>query len=259
MKKRQIEIKFKGSKNESLGYQDSLIRPSISFQLAAISPLRGCFVSTLIFIAVIIISLTVHEYSHGRVAYMLGDDTAKRQGRLTLNPLKHLDPMGALFFYFMHFGWAKPVPVDPRNLQDPHRDMLFIAAAGPASNLILAFISGFFIRFMGPLEQMEPMTFYIFAFLCLAVYCNAALAIFNMLPIFPLDGASVLKGLVPREIALKLGQLDKYSGIILLVLFLADYFAKTGILMSIIRVPIVYMVELFTQEAFPLVSTVLSL
>ncbi len=206
---------------------------------------------SLLLIAVILVSLTVHEYSHGRVAYMLGDDTAKNQGRLTLNPLKHLDPIGTLFFYFMHFGWAKPVPVDPRNLKDPHRDMLFIAAAGPASNLILALFAGFFLRFMGPLEQMEPTSVYIFGFLSIAVYCNAALAIFNLLPIFPLDGASVLKGLMPRELALKLSQLDKYFGIILLVVFLTDYFAKTGILSSIIHVPISYMVEFFTQEAFP--------
>ena len=206
---------------------------------------------SLLLIAVILVSLTVHEYSHGRVAYMLGDDTAKNQGRLTLNPLKHLDPIGTLFFYFMHFGWAKPVPVDPRNLQDPHRDMLFIAAAGPASNLVLALISGFFLRFMGPLEQMEQTTFYVFGFLCIAVYCNVALAIFNMLPIFPLDGSSVLKGLVPRRMAMKLDQLDKYFGMILLAVFLTDYFAKTGILSSIIQVPIIYMLKFFTQEAFP--------
>jgi len=206
---------------------------------------------SLLLIVVILVSLTVHEYSHGRVAYMLGDDTAKKRGRLTLNPLKHLDPIGTLFFYFMHFGWAKPVPVDPRNLQDPHRDMLFIAAAGPASNLVLALISGFFLRFMGPLEQMEQTTFYVFGFLCIAVYCNVALAIFNMLPIFPLDGSSVLKGLVPRRMAMKLDQLDKYFGIILLAVFLTDYFAKTGILSSIIQVPIIYMLKFFTQEAFP--------
>lgn len=215
-------------------------------------------IGSLLLIAVILISLTVHEYSHARVAYMLGDDTAKLKGRLTLNPLKHLDPIGALFFYFMHFGWAKPVPVDPRNLKDPHRDMLFIAAAGPVSNLVLALLAGFFIRFMGPLDQMEPMTLYIFGFLCIAVYCNAALAIFNMLPIFPLDGASVLKGLMPREMAFKLSQLDKYFGIILLVVFLTDYFAKTGILSSIIGVPISYMVKFFTQEAFPSVVAVIN-
>ena len=204
-------------------------------------------------VPVILVSLTVHEYSHGRVAYMLGDDTAKNQRRLTLNPLKHLDPVGTVFFFIMYFGWAKPVPVDPRNLKDPHRDMLFIAAAGPASNLVLALLAGFFLRIMGPLEQMDQTSFYIFYFLCLAVYCNVALAIFNMLPVFPLDGASVLKGLLPRETAFKLSQLDKYFGIILLVVFLTDYFAKTGILSSIIGVPIGYMVKFFTQEAFPAV------
>lgn len=216
-------------------------------------------IGSLLLIAVILVSLTVHEYSHGRVAYMLGDDTAKNQGRLTFNPLKHLDPVGTIFFYFMHFGWAKPVPVDPRNLRDPHRDMLFIAAAGPASNLVLALLAGFFLRFMGPLDQMDQTTYFIFAFLCLAVYCNAALAIFNMLPIFPLDGASVLKGLMPRHLALKLSQLDKYFGIILLAVFLTDYFAKTGIFRTVFHGPIVFMVELFTQEAFPSVRSILNL
>ncbi len=215
-------------------------------------------IGSVLLIAVILISLTVHEYSHGRVAYMLGDDTAEKQGRLTLNPLKHLDPIGTLFFYFMHFGWAKPVPVDPRNLRDPHKDMLFIAAAGPGSNLIMALFAGFFLRFMGPLDQMEPVTLYIFAFLSIAVYCNVALAVFNMLPVFPLDGSSVLKGLVSREMALKLSQLDKYFGIILLVVFLTDRFAETGILSSIILVPIRYMVEFFTQEAFPSVVAVIN-
>lgn len=208
-------------------------------------------IGSLLLIPVILISLTVHEYSHSKVAYMLGDDTAKKKGRLTLNPLKHLDPVGTLVFFIMHFGWAKPVPVDPRNLKDPHRDMLFIAAAGPASNLVMALVAGFFLRFMGPLDQMEPMTFYIFGFLSIAVYCNVALAILNMLPVFPLDGSSVLKGLLPREMAFKISQLDKYFGIILLAVFLTDYFAKTGILGSIIGVPIGYMVRFFTQEAFP--------
>ncbi|MCH7499852.1 MAG: site-2 protease family protein, partial [Nitrospinae bacterium] len=101
-------------------------------------------------IPVILISLTVHEYSHARVAYMLGDDTAQKLGRLSLNPLRHLDPIGVLFFYFMHFGWAKPVPVNWKNLADPRRDMLFIAAAGPASNLVLAVLCGFFLRVLEP-------------------------------------------------------------------------------------------------------------
>lgn len=196
----------------------------------------------------------MHEYSHARVAYMFGDDTAKRMGRLTLNPLKHLDPMGVVFFYFMHFGWAKPVPVNWKNLRDPQRDMLYIAAAGPASNLLLACMCGFFLRLIDPVAH-----FYLFPFLCLGIYCNILLAIFNMIPVFPLDGASVLKGLVPPRVALKLSQFDQYSGIVLLVLFLADHFAKTGIIGSILRVPTVYVVEFLTQEAFPSVRFVLGI
>jgi Zn-dependent protease len=214
--------------------------------------------TVVLLIPVMLISLTIHEYSHGMMAHLLGDDTAKNQGRLTFNPLKHLDPVGVVFFLVMHFGWAKPVPVDPRNLRDPHRDMLYIAAAGPASNLVLALLAGFFIRFMLPLDTMDPTKFYVFGFLCIAVYCNVALAVFNMLPVFPLDGSSVLKGLMPREIASKLSQLDKYFGIILLAVFLTDYFAKTRILGSIIGVPIGYMVEFFTQEAFPSVAAVIN-
>jgi len=80
---------------------------------------------------VVLFSLTIHEYSHGYVAHLLGDDTAKSRGRLSLNPIRHLDPLGVIFFYFVGFGWAKPVPVDPRNFQNPRKDMMFVAAAGP--------------------------------------------------------------------------------------------------------------------------------
>jgi Zn-dependent protease len=205
-------------------------------------------------IPVILISLTIHEYSHGMMAYLLGDDTAKNQGRLTFNPLKHLDPIGVVFFLIMHFGWAKPVPVDPRNLKDPHRDMLFIAAAGPASNLTLALICGFLMGFLGPwgpLEQMTPMQQYVLGLLWWGVYCNVGLVVLNMLPVFPLDGSSVLKGLVPRRVALKLDGLDKYCGIALLSAVLLDNFAGTRILGTILGLPIEFMVKFITQEIFP--------
>lgn len=193
-------------------------------------------------------SLTIHEYSHGMMAHLLGDDTAKSRGRLTFNPLKHLDPMGVVFFLIMHVGWAKPVPVDPRNLQDPHRDMLFIAAAGPASNLTLALICGFLLSFMGPLNQMSPL---LFGFLKWGIYCNVGLVIFNMLPIFPLDGSSVLKGLVPRRTAIKLDGLDKFGAMALLGAVLLDNFAGTHILGTILGLPIQFVVEFITQEIFP--------
>jgi len=206
-------------------------------------------------VPIILISLTIHEFSHGMMAHLLGDDTAKSQGRLTLNPLKHLDPMGAVFFLIMHFGWAKPVPVDPKNLKDPHRDMLFIAAAGPASNLTLALILGFFLGFIGTswgsLEQMTPVQQYVIGFLWWGVYCNVGLVILNMLPVFPLDGSSVLKGLVPRRVALKLDGLDKFGAMALLGAVLLDNFAGTHILGTILGLPIEFMVKFITQEIFP--------
>ena len=216
-------------------------------------------IEILLLTPILLISLTVHEYSHAMMAHLLGDDTAKNQGRLTFNPLKHLDPVGTIFFFIMHFGWAKPVPVDTRNLRDPHRDMLFIAAAGPASNLTIAIIVGLVLREVqwSPLDQMGAEEFYTFAFLCLAVYCNVALAVFNMLPVFPLDGSSVLKGLLPRRTAQKLSELDKFAGMALLGVFLMDQFAGTHFLSTIFRRPIGFMVELLTQEAFPMVNRLL--
>ena len=204
-------------------------------------------------VPIILISLTIHEYSHGMMAHLLGDDTAKNQGRLTLNPLKHLDPMGVVFFLIMHFGWAKPVPVDPRNLKDPHRDMLFIAAAGPASNLTLAFFMGFLLGFIGwdSAEQMSQVQKYAVGFLGWGIYCNVGLVVLNMLPLFPLDGSSVLQGLVPRRVALKLDGLDKYCGIALLGAVLLDNFAGTRILGTILGLPIEFMVKFITQELFP--------
>ena len=203
---------------------------------------------------IILISLTIHEYSHGMMAHLLGDDTAKTQGRLTFNPLKHLDPMGAVFFFIIGFGWAKPVPVDPRNLRDPHRDMLFIAAAGPASNLTLALLCGFILSSLGPwggVEQMEPMQIYLFVLLRQAIFSNLGLVMLNMLPVFPLDGSSVLKGLVPRRLAIKLDGLDRFGAIALLGIVLLDNFAGTRILGTILGFPIQFMVEFITQEIFP--------
>ena len=206
-------------------------------------------------VPILLISLTIHEFSHGMMAHLLGDDTAKSQGRLTFNPLKHLDPMGVVFFLIMHFGWAKPVPVDPRNLKDPHRDMLFIAAAGPASNMTLALLFGFILGFIGqswgPIEQMPSIQQYAIGFLWWGIYCNVGLVVLNMLPLFPLDGSSVLKGLLPRRMAMKLEGLDKFGAIALLAAVLLDNFAGTRILGTILGLPIEFMVKSITQDIFP--------
>jgi len=200
----------------------------------------------ILMIPVVLFSLTVHEYSHGRIAFLLGDNTAKNLGRLSFNPLKHLDPIGTLFFYFMGFGWAKPVPVDPRNFEHPRRDMMYVAIAGPLSNVTLAVICSFFIRFIVP-----DINGILFTLLCFGVYINVALAIFNLLPVFPLDGSSVIKGLVPGDIAARLSGLDRFGAILLMGVILLDHFAHTGILGRVLWMPIITVVQYLSQEAFP--------
>ena len=200
---------------------------------------------------VILFSLTVHEYSHGRMALRLGDDTAQRLGRLSFNPIRHLDIIGVLFFYFVGFGWAKPVPVDSRNFGSPRRDMMYVAIAGPLANIALAVCCSFFIRLISPEFS------YLFVILAYGIWINVALAIFNMLPMYPLDGSSVLKGMVSHNVAEKLTNLDRFGAFLILGVFLMDHFANTGILGTILMLPINYSVLFLSQETFPMIIQVL--
>ena len=143
-------------------------------------------------IPVLLFALVFHEFSHGWVANKLGDPTAKYSGRLTLNPMAHLDLFGSLMILFVGFGWAKPVPVDSRYLANPRTDMMKIAFAGPASNLLLAFIAGSLIRLSGNMGALSSM-------LIMFVQINIMLAVFNMIPIPPLDGSQIFSGLMIRH------------------------------------------------------------
>ena len=201
---------------------------------------------------VILFSLTVHEYSHGRMALLLGDDTAQRLGRLSFNPIRHLDILGVLFFYFVGFGWAKPVPVDWRNFQNPRKDMMYVALAGPLSNVALAVFCSFFVRLISPGDHQV-----LFVILTYGVFINVALAIFNMLPMYPLDGSSILKGMVSQKAAEKITGLDRFGAFLILGVFLLDQFAHTGILGKLIGLPINYSVLFLTQETFPIIQQVL--
>ena len=163
------------------------------------------FYSLLLAVPAILIALTFHEFAHGYVAYRFGDPTAKNHGRLTLNPLAHLDPLGTIMIFLIHFGWAKPVPVDPRYLGNPKRDMMWIAAAGPLMNVALALVSGILIRIFlaSDLVYANPdgAIGILFQMLRYSLYINLALAFFNILPIPPLDGSRILAGLLPHKYA----------------------------------------------------------
>ena len=182
----------------------------------------------------LLFALTFHELAHGYVAYRLGDPTAKNAGRLTMNPLKHLDPLGVLAFIIMKIGWAKPVPVDPRYFRNPQKDMLLVALAGPAANLVLAIASAILARFLValnilPMFILQPVA----GMLVASVWINIMLAVFNCLPIPPLDGSKVLMGLLPYEAARSYAKLEPFGFLLLLALF------YTGIISKIIM-PIIH-------------------
>jgi Zn-dependent protease len=168
----------------------------------------------------LLFALTVHELAHGWVAFRLGDPTAKLAGRLTMNPLKHLDPLGVLAFVIMKIGWAKPVPVDPRYFRNPQKDMLLVALAGPGSNVLLAIASALLARVLVsvpvlPLFVLQPLV----GMLVASVWINIMLAVFNIIPIPPLDGSKVLMGVLPPEAARSFARIEPFGFFLLLALF----------------------------------------
>ena len=171
----------------------------------------------------VLFSLSVHEFSHGLAAYAVGDKTAKYSGRLSLNPLAHLDPFGAICLFLFGFGWAKPVPVNPWNFKNKKGGMILTALAGPFSNFLLAFIAMVIYTLLGGLRLSSASfgftlasVFYELAYYMIMI--NLGLGLFNLIPIPPLDGSKVLTAILPERTYFKLMDYERYGFIILIIL-----------------------------------------
>jgi Zn-dependent protease len=169
-------------------------------------------------IPALVLAVTLHEVAHGMVADRLGDPTARQQGRLTLNPLSHIDPLGALAFVLTGFGWARPVPVTAGNFRHPLRDMALVAAAGPAANFVVAFVGLVALMVVSRSALLGRLAEPIGGIFLWAFQFNLALGIFNLIPLPPLDGGHFLPFILPRGAARAVQALGQYGPILLLVL-----------------------------------------
>lgn len=174
-------------------------------------------IAALIIFLVLMLSLALHEAAHAFTANYFGDDTPRYQGRLTLNPLAHMDPLGTVLLVVAGFGWGKPVIVNPFNFKNQKRDMMIVSFAGPLTNLSIALVSAVLIGYVGDTSFIGNIAYSV-------MYINIVLAVFNLLPIYPLDGSKVLEGLLPRDLALQFAETSKYGIYILLILLVTRAF-----------------------------------
>jgi Zn-dependent protease len=177
-----------------------------------------------------LLAITVHEFTHGYIAYKFGDPTAKLAGRLTFNPISHLDPIGTIILVLTQMiGWAKPVPVDPRYFKNPRTDMFWVSLGGPAANLVTATVLAMLMHVLifltggtlsGEISKLILVPLYMI--LLFAVKINIVLAIFNLIPVPPLDGSKILSGLLPQRQAYEFEKLEPYGFIILIILIFTN-------------------------------------
>ena len=201
--------------------------------------IRSYIIQLLLCLPVVMLALSFHETAHGYVAYKLGDPTAHSLGRLTMNPAKHLDIIGFICMLLFGFGWAKPVPINTRYFKKPRRDMVLTAIAGPISNVLMAFIFALimkiFIVVMGdipfPVDPISTMKFLFYCFLFYGIRLNISLAVFNLIPIPPLDGSRLITSFLPPKAAY---WVIKHERIIYFVLLIALFIGVLDPLLNIV-------------------------
>jgi len=186
-------------------------------------------ISMLLSLPIILLSLSVHETAHGYMAYRLGDPTARNLGRLTLNPLKHLNPMGFICMLLAGFGWANPVPINSRYFRKPRRDIALVGMSGPLSNLLLALVFLLLLRFVGfgwlvtlslRTQLQANLVYFTVLFLYYGVYMNVTLAVFNLLPVPPLDGSRIFYVFLPPRLYYKVMQHERTITLVVMALLL---------------------------------------
>lgn len=166
----------------------------------------------------LLIALTFHEFAHGYAAYRMGDNTARYSGRLSLNPLDHLDIWGTLCLLFFHFGWAKPVPINPANFREQKKGIIIVSLAGPFANFLLAFVCAVVCKILVRFTNSSEIALFFYQIFLYAEVMNVGLMVFNLIPIPPLDGSKVLMEFLPPRARYEMYRIERYSGIVLLIL-----------------------------------------
>jgi Zn-dependent protease len=191
-------------------------------------------------IPVLLFAITIHEYSHGKAALSLGDTTARDAGRLTMNPISHIDPVGAIVFFIANFGWAKPVPVDISKFKNIRRDTILMAISGPFANFGAALMAGLLIRYM-----LFPHAAYFNQLLVFMVLMNTGLGLFNLIPLPPFDGSHVVENLLPPRLGAAYHRIGRFTPILFLGIIILERAANLNIFGAILGYPIFYLSYLF--------------
>lgn len=194
--------------------------------------IKSRFLSLLLSLPALFLALTVHEYAHGWTADKMGDPTARYSGRLSLNPMAHIDLFGTICLLFFHFGWAKPVPINPRNFRNTKWGTVAVSLAGPGANFVLALISAFVMSAMQRFVPVNTFTQFLYTVVYMCVQLNVGLMVFNLIPVPPLDGSKVLMEFLPPKYRFKMYTMERYFSIILLALI---FFNVLTPLLSLLR------------------------
>ena len=194
--------------------------------------LKSRFLSLILSLPALLLALSVHEFAHGWAAYKMGDPTARYSGRLSLNPKAHMDLFGTICLLFFGFGWAKPVPINPRNFRNRKWGTIAVSLAGPGANFALALVSSFILAAMERFVSANTLTQFLYNIVYFCVQLNVGLMVFNLIPIPPLDGSKVLMEFLPYKYRFKMYQMERYFGLILMALI---FFNILTPLLSVLR------------------------